>query len=120
MTAAPKTIRVAPDSEPALLVRQAAADAEPVLVDTGDEVFAVRVRTCAADEPSVVSHVPDRDPSPEEVARSIEEMRKAAGSRQDIDAEAFKAYIWERRRTASRLSAPWSADVASATTNNLV
>ena len=34
----------------------------------------------------------------------------AAGSWKDIDAEAFKAYVRERRRTKNRPSVRWSAD----------
>jgi hypothetical protein len=43
-------------------------------------------------------------PSPEEVARSREGIRKAAGSWQGIDTEAFEAYITDRRHTANRPS----------------
>jgi hypothetical protein len=42
--------------------------------------------------------------SPEEVSRSTDGIRKAAGSWQGIDTEAFKAYIAERRHTANRPS----------------
>jgi hypothetical protein len=43
-------------------------------------------------------------PSPEEVARSRDGIRKAAGSWKDIDTEAFKTYIADRRHTANRPS----------------
>jgi hypothetical protein len=43
-------------------------------------------------------------PSPEEVTRSREGILKSAGSWKDIDTEALKAYISERRRTANRPS----------------
>jgi hypothetical protein len=46
-------------------------------------------------------------PSAAQVALSIEGIRKAAGSWSDIDAEAFKAYIRERRKTANRPSVRW-------------
>jgi sulfur carrier protein ThiS len=42
--------------------------------------------------------------SPEEVTRSKDRILKAAGSWKDIDTEAFKAYIAERRHTANRPS----------------
>jgi hypothetical protein len=42
--------------------------------------------------------------SPEEVTRSRDGILKAAGSWKDIDTEAFKAYIAERRHTANRPS----------------
>jgi uncharacterized protein (DUF433 family) len=41
-------------------------------------------------------------PSPEDIARSRAGIRKAAGSWQAIDTEAFKAYIKDRRQTANR------------------
>jgi hypothetical protein len=40
----------------------------------------------------------ENTPSPEEVARSREGILKAAGSWKDIDTEAFKAYINNRRQ----------------------
>ena len=44
-----------------------------------------------------------RKASADEVARSKDGILKAAGGWKDIvDAEAFKAYIYERRRTSSR------------------
>jgi hypothetical protein len=46
----------------------------------------------------------DTAPTPEDVARSRDGIRQAAGSWKDIDTEAFKAYIAERRRTANRPS----------------
>jgi len=45
-----------------------------------------------------------KTPTPEEIARSREGILKAAGSWKDIDAEEFKAYIYERRSTANRRS----------------
>jgi hypothetical protein len=46
----------------------------------------------------------DNTPSPEEVTRSRDGIRKAAGSWKNIDTEAFKAYIKDRRQTANRPS----------------
>lgn len=45
-----------------------------------------------------------RQLTPAEVQRSIEGIRSAAGVWDDIDPEALKAYIRERRRTANRAS----------------
>jgi hypothetical protein len=46
----------------------------------------------------------DKTLSPEEVSRSRQGIRKAAGSWKGIDTEAFKAYIADRRHTANRPS----------------
>ena len=46
----------------------------------------------------------DTASTPEDVARSRDGIRQAAGSWKDIDTEGFKAYIAERRRTANRPS----------------
>jgi hypothetical protein len=46
----------------------------------------------------------ENTPSPEDVARSKDGIRKAAGSWKNIDTEAFKAYIKDRRQTANRPS----------------
>jgi hypothetical protein len=46
----------------------------------------------------------EKTPSPEEVTRSRDGILKAAGSWKNIDTEAFKAYIKDRRHTANRPS----------------
>jgi hypothetical protein len=46
----------------------------------------------------------EKTPSPDDVARSKEGIRKAAGSWKGIDTKAFKAYIKERRQTVNRPS----------------
>ena len=46
----------------------------------------------------------DKAPSPEEVTRSKDGILEAAGSWKDIDTEAFKAYIKDRRQTANHPS----------------
>lgn len=43
-----------------------------------------------------------RLPSARGAALSREGIRKAAGSWKDVDAEALKTYIYERRRASSR------------------
>ncbi len=62
------------------------------------------VKACLAYAHHVVKRIGDEDtvPSPEDVARSREGIREAAGSWKDIDTEAFKAYIKDRRQTANR------------------
>jgi uncharacterized protein (DUF433 family) len=64
------------------------------------------VKACLAYAYHAVERVGDEGtvPSPEDVARSREGIRKAAGSWKDIDTEAFKAYIAQRRQTANRPS----------------
>src|SRR5918992_3244553 len=64
------------------------------------------VKACLAYASHAVERVSDEDKalSPEDVARSREEIREAAGSWKDIDTAAFKAYIAERRHTANRPS----------------
>ena len=42
------------------------------------------------------------EPASNEIERSIAGIRAAAGTWRDIDAEAFKSYVAERRRTSSR------------------
>jgi uncharacterized protein (DUF433 family) len=64
------------------------------------------VKACLAFASHAVERVSDEDtaPSPEDVARSREGIREAAGSWKDIDTEGFKAYIKDRRQTANRPS----------------
>ncbi len=89
-----KKIRLPPESDLALLLRDATRSGKLLLVDTGEAVYSVSV--------DVFDNAP-RVPRPEEVSRSKEGIVKAAGRWKDIvDAEAFKAYIYERRRTSSR------------------
>jgi uncharacterized protein (DUF433 family) len=64
------------------------------------------VKACLAYAHSVVKRIgaDDAPPTPEDVIRSREGIRQAAGSWKGIDTEAFKAYIADRRRTANRPS----------------
>jgi uncharacterized protein (DUF433 family) len=64
------------------------------------------VKACLAYAYHAVERLRDEDksPSPEDVARSREGIREAAGSWKNIDTVAFKAYIAERRHTANRPS----------------
>jgi hypothetical protein len=43
-------------------------------------------------------------PTPEEVTKAKDGILKAADSWEDVDTEAFKAYIKDRRQTANRPS----------------
>lgn len=60
-------------------------------MDTGDAVYRLDIGS-----------IPGRHPAEDAVTRSIAGIRAAAGSWQDIDVEAFKAYVAERRRTGKR------------------
>jgi uncharacterized protein (DUF433 family) len=62
------------------------------------------VKACLAYAHHAVEQISDEAtaPSPEDVARSREGIREAAGSWKDIDTAAFKAYINNRRQTANR------------------
>jgi uncharacterized protein (DUF433 family) len=64
------------------------------------------VKACLAYAHHAVKRIDDEGaaPRPEDVTRSREGIREAAGSWKDIDTEAFKAYIAERRHTANRPS----------------
>jgi uncharacterized protein (DUF433 family) len=61
------------------------------------------VKACLTYASHAVERVSDEAaaPSPDDVARSREGIREAAGSWKDIDTEAFKAYINNRRRAFS-------------------
>jgi len=86
----PKTIRVPEDSELAHALED--LDRTPVLLEKDGVVFRVSRDDRAASD----------------VAASRSAIREAAGSwgRAGVDAEAFKAYIRERRQTANRPSVP--------------
>ena len=95
MSAQPKSYRVDPESELGRVVKEAASSRQPILVDTGEAVYRV-----AADQ-----ETPTRLPLPtaEEVAASIEGITQAIGAWTGlIDAEAYKSYIYDRRKTKNR------------------
>jgi uncharacterized protein (DUF433 family) len=64
------------------------------------------VKACLAYVHHAVERLGDEAaaPSLEDVARSRKGIREAAGSWKDIDTEAFKAYIKDRRQAANRPS----------------
>ena len=94
--AATKTLHVSPDSELGVFLHDALEAGEPVMIDTGDAVYRLEVEstTRATDQ--------QRRPSTDDVERSRAGIREAVGSWGDIDAEEFRVYIRERRRTANR------------------
>jgi hypothetical protein len=91
MNEPPKKITVAKGSSLDKLLSEAAL--RPILLEKNGQVFLLE--RMENDE---------KTPSPEDVTRSREGILKAAGSWKDIDTEAFKAYIKDRRQTANRPS----------------
>jgi hypothetical protein len=87
-----KRIKVPEGSDLAKLLTEASA--RPILLEKDGELFRLERM-----EKEV------KAPSPEEVTRSREGILRAAGSWKDMDTEALKAYISERRRAANRPSA---------------
>ncbi|HVA92792.1 MAG TPA: hypothetical protein VNL71_23470 [Chloroflexota bacterium] len=91
----PKTMQVEPGSELDRLL----AEADDTAIEL--ERRGVRYRLNRVDTPTAAK----TPPSPEQVARSIAGIKAAAGGWKDlVDAEAFTAYIRQRRRTANRPS----------------
>lgn len=91
MAKEPRKIKVTPGSELANLLAETGA--MPLLIEKDGELYRLdRMKK---------EHVA---PTPEQVTHSREGILKSAGSWKDIDTEAFKTYIYERRRTANRLS----------------
>ena len=86
-----KKITVPEGSDLAKLLTEAAV--KPILLEKNGEVFRLE-RMEHEGKPL----------SSEDVARSKDGILKAAGSWKDIDTEAFKTYIAERRHTANRPS----------------
>ena len=86
-----KKITVSEGSDLAKLLTDAGSS--PILLEKNGELY----RLERMEEKDTV-------PSPEDVARSRDGIRQAAGSWKDIDTEAFKAYIAQRRHIANRPS----------------
>lgn len=96
VTGEPKRIKVSPRSRLVVALREAAGWRKPLLVDTGEAIYALSVDRLANVHPTLAQT---------EVARSREGILKAAGGwRGIVEAEGFKVYIRERRRTANRPS----------------
>lgn len=98
MIVAAKTVHIAPDSELSALLSEAAETGARLVVDTGEATYRLRVELERISGETVARRLP----TPEEIERSRAGIRESAGGWPDIDAEAFKAYIRERRRTSSR------------------
>lgn len=95
------TVRVPPDSELGVLLRNAKETGASIIVDTGEAVYRIGIEAGESDEASPRL----RARTPEEIERSRAGTLASAGSwRGHIDAEAFKAYIRERRLTKNRPS----------------
>ncbi len=94
MTDVPRTIPVPPESDLAHALKAAIDDAGSFLVDTGEARYRISVQR--ADEPT-----------PDQVARSIAGIRRAAGAWAHDDAEALKAAVRARRRGGSQPSVRW-------------
>ena len=81
------------ESDVARTIKAASEDTGALVVDTGEPVYHLSIDRI--DRPST---------GDDAGAATIAGMRAAAGSWRDIDAEAFKAYITERRRASTRPS----------------
>jgi hypothetical protein len=87
----PTTIKVTGDSELGKLVDTARR--HPVLLEKNGELY--RLERMEQEGNTL---------TPSDVTRSKEGILQAAGSWKDIDTEAFKEYIKDRRQTANRPS----------------
>lgn len=97
---ATRRIRISAGSELARSLRDARASGTSLSIDTGDGEYPISV----APRTDVGSKV---KPDENEIERSREGIRRAAGSWQDVDAEALKIYLAQRRRTANRPPVRW-------------
>src|SRR4051794_3538103 len=98
-----KRLRVSPDSELGLLLKDAVRSSEPVLIDTGEAVYALSIDTTSHEQTTAERTIARQALTPDEIASSQEGIRQAAGGwKGNVDVDTFKAYIVERRRTSSR------------------
>lgn len=91
MEAEPTRLTIPSDSDLARRLR--VAEKGYLEVDTGDRVYGL-----------YVTGLTPGKPRPDAVARSGAGMRRSAGSWKDVDVDAFKAYLAERRRVHPRPS----------------
>lgn len=98
-----RTVVVRPDSEIGRLLHDALEYGDRLVIDTGEATFQIVIEPIM----EATSSIPSRNPTPEEAAASRAAIYEAAGSWKDVDAETFKDYITERRRTANRPSVTW-------------
>ena len=96
------TVIVEPESDLAEAIELAGETGGEVKVKKGNEVYSFSItRVASSGRERPLSPLPS--PTPEEVERSIEGIRKSAGAwRGLVDAEELKAYIRERRVTPGR------------------
>ena len=89
------TIQISPESELSHVLRRAVAARSTVRVDAGDTQYELDVHPTRE-----TALPPDRD----EVARTIDGIRKAAGGwKHLVDAEQLTAELYQRRRMTRRL-----------------
>ncbi len=88
-----KRIRVTPDGELARVLTEAAV--APVLIERDGELYRLNRVGKDGSEDIFAQYDP---------LASVAGIRAAAGSWEDVDMEAFNAYIHARRRTSSRPS----------------
>ncbi len=89
-------IKVPADSDLAVSLKAATAGGEPLTVDLGDGLYTVFIGR----------RIP-RDVPAGDAAHTQAAIRAASGSWKNLDVETFKAYLTERRHTASRPSVEW-------------
>lgn len=87
-------IHISEESELAALIQESAASGRPLQIETNGTVY-----TGSFVEGTRTGKRPI---DPEKVARLQASIRAATGAWKDFDAEGFKEYIRERRRTANR------------------
>lgn len=86
MNAQSRDYKVSPDSETARLLRQAAASAEPICVDTGEDVYRVDA---------------SKTKKPYDPQRMIKAIYASAGALKDVDTDALLQTLREERRQNS-------------------
>jgi hypothetical protein len=86
MNAQPREYKVSPDSETARLLREAAASAEPIFVDTGEDIYRVDA---------------SKTKKPYDPQRMIEAIYASAGALKDVDTDALLQTLHEERRQNS-------------------
>lgn len=101
---ATKRLRVNVDSKLAKLVKEASATGEPVVIDTGEAEYALRVEGRAsaasgsgASKDAKESIWADYDPE-----AALAAFRRTAGSWSDVDADELIANIYRWREEGSR------------------
>jgi len=92
-----RTIEIEPESELGRALQSASARGEQVVLAVGRDSYQLDVGTKSA-------RSRDDKPTLERVAGVRAAIDAAAGAWKDFDAEAFKEYLRERRRTANRPS----------------